>query len=129
MITRFVVVVALLFAFALAKRLYARWRAELHAEARPMPRVPQPLLAGADRTWVLFTTPFCGSCGTVEEQLRSFDPGARLVKVDATAEPHLADAFHVRAAPTVLLADASGTVQHRLVGPEAVTSWVRETVF
>jgi thioredoxin-related protein len=40
--------------------------------------------------------------------------------VDATREPHLADAFRVRTAPTIVLADAAGRVRQRLVGAEAV---------
>jgi thioredoxin-related protein len=48
-----------------------------------------------------------------------------VVKVDATLEAHLAEAFSVRSAPTVLLADADGTVQARLVGTEAVEEYVR----
>ena len=39
---------------------------------------------------------------------RTRRPG--VVKVDATREPHLADAFSIRSAPTVLLADGAGNV-------------------
>lgn len=123
-LTRLAVVVVLLFGFALAKRLYAAWRAGLHAEARPHPRVPAALLGGADRTWVVFTTPYCATCGPVEAQLRAHDPAANVVKVDATREPALAGAFHVRSAPTVILADEAGEVRERLVGPEAVAGYV-----
>lgn len=122
--TRLVIVVALLVGFALARRLYASWRTGLHHEARPHPILPHTLVEGAERTWVLFTTPFCGSCGPVEEQLRAHDPAARVVKVDATVEPDLAGAFHIRSAPTVLLADAAGEVRERLVGAAAVNAWV-----
>ena len=120
-----VVVVALLFGFALARRLYVQWRAGLHVERRPHPRVPGSLLDGAARTWVLFTTPYCASCRPVEEHLRAADPEARVVKIDSTREPSLAQAFHVRSAPTVLLADQSGQVRARLVGASAVRDHVR----
>src|SRR5205085_11399757 len=121
---RGVIVVALLVGFVIARRMYLQWRAGLHREERPHPRVPAALLDGAARTWVVFTTPFCASCGPVEQRLRQSDPDARVVKVDATRQPALADAFHVRSAPTVLLADHEGTVQARLVGASAVESYI-----
>ena len=120
LLVRALVVVAFLLAVGLVTRLYRARRAALVTEQPRHPRVPASLLAGAERTWVLFTTPYCASCGPVEEHLRAADPDARVVKVDATAEPHLADAFRVRTAPTVVLADAEGRVQTRLVGAEAV---------
>jgi hypothetical protein len=121
---RAVVVVGLLFGVGLLTRLYRRWRAGL-VTARPLhPAVPASLLAGASRTWVLFTTPYCAACGPVEARLRASDPGARVVKVDATREPHLADAFSIRSAPTALLADADGRVAARLVGAEAVDAYM-----
>lgn len=124
MIVRAIVVVVLLFAIALAARLYRSWRVRLQADRPTHPLVPASLLAGAERTWVVFTSPYCATCGPVEERLRASDPSARVVKVDATREPHLADAFSVRSAPTVLLADGAGNVTARLVGAEAVDSYV-----
>jgi thioredoxin-related protein len=47
-----------------------------------------------------------------------------VIKVDATREPHLADAFSVRSAPTVLLADGAGNVTARLVGADAVQEYL-----
>lgn len=123
-LARGVVVLVLLFAVALAARLYRQWRLRVQTAEPDHPTVPATLLAGADRTWVIFTTPFCATCGPVAERLEASDPGARVVKVDATREPHLADAFSVRSAPTVLLADGEGRVQARLVGAEAVDSYV-----
>lgn len=87
-------------------------------------RVPSHIVDGAERTWVVFTTPYCASCGPVTERLRTSDPEARIVTIDATEDPDLADAFAVRRAPTVLLADESGHVQARLVGPAAVEHYV-----
>ncbi len=124
MIIRAAVVVAILFAIALAARLYKAWRAGVRTEQPVHPVVPEALLAGAARTWVLFTSPYCATCGPVEARLRA--TGSHVVKIDATREPHLADAFSVRSAPTVLLADGAGNVTARLVGAEAVDSYVRK---
>ena len=117
---RAAVVVAILFVVALLNRLYRSWRAGLQDQPAPSARLPEALLVGGERTWVVFTTPWCASCGPVEQRLRASDPAAGLVKVDATREPLLAEAFGVRSTPTVLLADAEGRVQARLVGSSAV---------
>ena len=123
-LARAVVVVVLLFAVALGARLYRAWRSKVQDHQPDHPRIPETLLAGAARTWVLFTSPYCATCGPVEARLRAWDPDARVVKVDATREPSLADAFSIRSAPTVLLADGAGNVTARLVGAEAVTEYV-----
>ena len=123
-LARAIVVVVLLFAVALVTRLYRHWREGVRTDRPDHPVVPASLLAGAERTWVVFTTPYCATCGPVEARLRAADPGARVVKVDATREPHLADAFSIRSAPTVLLADGAGNVTARLVGAEAVDAYM-----
>jgi hypothetical protein len=82
--------------------------------------VPAELLGPGDRTWVLFRTPFCATCGPAAERLRADDPGAALVEIDATQRPDLADALGIAAAPTVLLAGPDGRVQVRLSVPRAV---------
>jgi hypothetical protein len=123
---RALVAVVVVFAIVLVARLYRGWRARAQAADAPPghhPLVPDSLRAGAERTWVLFTSPYCATCGPVEERLRASDPGARVVRVDATREPLLAKAFHVRSAPTAVLADADGRVQARLVGSQAVERW------
>ena len=124
LLARALIVVAILVAVALAARLYRSWRGRVQNHQPAHPRIPETLLAGAARTWVLFTSPYCATCGPVEARLRAWDPDARVVKVDATREPHLADAFFIRSAPTVLLADGAGNVTTRLVGAEAVTEYV-----
>src|SRR5215217_3068791 len=126
-LVRAVVVVSILFAVALGSRLYRSWRAGLQTVRPAHPTVPESILAGAARTWVVFTSPYCATCGPVEARLRDSDPEARVVKVDATREPHLADAFSIRSAPTVLLADGDGNVTARLVGPEAVDDYLAAT--
>ena len=123
-LARGVVVIVVLFAVALAARLYRSWRSGVETAQPVHPTVPESILAGAARTWVVFTSPYCATCGPVEARLRASDPDARVVKVDATREPHLAGAFSIRSAPTVLLADGAGNVTARLVGAEAVAEYV-----
>lgn len=120
MLLRALVVVAFLLVLALATRLYRARRAAMVAEQPDHPLVPASLLGGGERTWVLFTTPYCATCRPVEEHLRAADPHSTVVLVDATREPHLAEAFRVRTAPTIVLADATGRVRQRLVGADAV---------
>lgn len=124
-LARGIVVLVLLLAVALAVRLYRQWRTAVQTAEPGHPAVPEALRAGAERTWVIFTSPFCASCGPVADRLQASDPGARVVKVDATREPLLADAFSVRSAPTAILADGEGRVRARLVGAEAVAEYVR----
>lgn len=124
MATRLLVVAVLVAAFAVAPLLHRRRLQRLDARPAPATALPPALVAGAHRTWVLFTTPWCATCGPVEERLRAHDPDARIVRVDATEERELAGAMGVRRAPTVLLADSSGNVRTRLVGPEAVDRYV-----
>ena len=123
---RLAVVVLFAAAFAAAAVLWRRRQASLQHGPAPAdhPPVPAALLDGADRTWVLFTTPLCAMCGPVEERLRATEPDANVVKVDATRRPDLAGAYSVRSAPTVLLADGEGRVQARLVGAAAVEQYL-----
>jgi glutaredoxin len=118
------IVAVILVGLVMGRRLYVQRQARLQRGPDRSPRVPSELLGDADRTWVVFTTPFCASCGPVKEQLAAQDPDAEIVTVDATREPHLADAFEVRSAPTVLLADATGEVLTRLVGAPAVRDYL-----
>lgn len=121
---KFLVVGLIVVGLVVARRMYVQWQARQQRTPASSPRVPSELLGRGDRTWVVFTTPFCASCGPVKEQLAALDPSAEIVTVDATREPHLADAFSVRSAPTVLLADTAGTVQARLVGAPAVRDYL-----
>ncbi|HUP84086.1 MAG TPA: thioredoxin family protein [Acidimicrobiales bacterium] len=122
---KFVIVAVIVVGLIIGRRMYAASRQRLQGPVPTIPRVPTELLTdGAARTWVVFTTPYCASCGPVKEQLALDDPSAGIVTVDATREPHLADAFSVRSAPTVLLADSDGAVQARLVGAPAVRDYL-----
>jgi len=122
---RILVVAAIVFALVFARGWYLRYRAALQAARPHHPRLPEQLRhPSAARTWVVFTTPYCASCGPVRDRLVEADPDAHVVTVDATREPALADAYSVRTAPTVLLADAEGKVIDRFVGAEAVTRYL-----
>jgi hypothetical protein len=121
-VVRAIVVITIVVAVLLATRLYRAWRMRIGADTEPVPHLPGELLEG-DRTWVVFTTPYCATCDPVVEALEGH--GDRVVKVDATREPRLADDFRIKAAPTALLADATGAVQTRLVGADAVRDYVR----
>ena len=121
---KFVLVAAIVLGLIIGRRVYVQYQARLHAPKVVTRRVPPELLDGSARTWIVFTTPLCASCGPVKDQLAAEDPSARIVTVDATREPHLADAFEVRSAPTVVLADARGEVQARLVGAPAVRNYL-----
>jgi hypothetical protein len=121
-----VAAISVVLLLVLVRRFVRQRRAEMANPPRTAPVVPSRFLAGADRTWVVFTTPYCASAGAVEAHLRAHDPGARLVEIDATTEPYLAGVFDIRHAPTVLLADATGGVRARLVGADAVEAYVRK---
>ena len=121
---KLLVVAALVAALVVGRRYFLRRQAALQRDRGPHPRVPSSLLAGAPRTWVVFTTPYCASCEPVRRKLAEADPTARVVTVDATREPALAGAFRVRSAPTVLLADGAGEISTRLVGAGAVSDYL-----
>ena len=121
---RLLVVACILLALLVARRAHLAWRRRLASDRRPLPSLPPSLVEGADRTWVVFTTPYCANCGPVTERIRNADPGAGVVTLDAGRHHELARAFHVRAAPTVVLADAEGRVLHRLVGAPAVDAYL-----
>lgn len=122
---KYLIVGAILVLLVFARGWYFRYRARVQAHRPDHPLLPEQLRhPSALRTWVVFTTPFCASCGPVKERLATTDPDAHIVTVDATREPHLADAFSVRSAPTVLLADATGQVTERFVGADAVNRYL-----
>lgn len=96
------------------------WAARLAAIRRPTHS-----WTGTGRTWLVFTTPFCASCGPAAERLRKGDPATPVVTVDAFEEHTLAAAYRVRSAPTALLVDEAGVVEERLVGLSAVQRYAR----
>ena len=120
MIVRLVVVlavVAVAFAARVALDRRRRWSGE---EALPGARFPAWVTDGAERTWVVFTTPYCASCGPIVAHLGAADPVARVVTVDASHQLDLARDFAVRRAPTVFEADGRGNPLRRFSGADAV---------
>lgn len=118
--TRAIVVVGVLVAVAGMAVAYARARArDAERGGAGLPPLPEHLRR-ASTTWVIFTTPHCATCGTVEATLSRTFPDHAVVKVDATVDVELADRYAVRRAPTVLRADGLGAITDRLVGADAV---------
>lgn len=122
MTLRLLIVAALLVAFVAGRIAYDRRRRRIAGDDGPVPRLPGHLVDSAEATWVVFTTPYCASCGPVVDRLQGH---GSVVTVDATREPELADAFRIRSAPTVLLADSAGAVQGRFVGAAAVDAYLQ----
>ncbi len=125
------VVIAIVATVLLARRLLAQ--AVRRRTANTAPRrigavLPARLTTGSERTWVVFTTPWCATCDPVVERLRVVDPGGRVLKLDATVERTLADSLGIRSAPTTVLADGHGTVVAQLVGAAAVGDYLAGTI-
>ena len=123
---RGIAVLFLVFLVVLAKRMLhqkmaTRRRRQPHAAAT----LPATVTAGRDRTWVLFTTPFCATCRQVEAQLARHDPHTPVVRIDASRETELAARFAVMTAPTLLLAGGDGVVLGHYVGTEAAIAAAR----
>lgn len=83
-------------------------------------RVPAELLGDGDRTWIVFSTPYCATCGPVEAQLRQRFPTDDVRRADVEAFASTAAELGVRRAPTVVRVDQLGVVDLLLAGPEAV---------
>lgn len=120
MTDRLFIVGALLLLVVLANAVYRRWRISL---AQPVDTPPfsaelmgDATVDGAPHAWIVFTTPYCASCGPVMDRIGTVDPGAPIVTVNVGDRPDLADRFSVRTAPTVFLAGSDGSVRARLVG-------------
>lgn len=121
------VVLGLLFLIALVRRLLKQAmdrRTQNVGPRRAGAALPAHITAGADRTWVVFTTPWCATCDPVVDRLRAADPDGRVLKLDATVERSLAESLGIRSAPTTVLADVDGTVRAQLVGPAAVGDYL-----
>jgi hypothetical protein len=122
------IVAGLVVVLLLAGALYRRYQAGVAQDRGPVPRLPDHLVAGAASTWVVFTTEYCATCEPLCQRLRAAHPDSAVVKVDAADRPDLARAFRIQRAPTALLADSTGAVSARLVGPEAVDDYLRARV-
>lgn len=131
LVPRVALILFVTFGLALAWRAFrqrrSRWR---HGRPgrRPfshLPLVPAQVLRGADRTWVVFTTPDCAPCRAVAQRLRTSEPASQVTEVDTRSEPRLAEAFRVDQVPAVLLANRYGQVEARLVGLAAINAALR----
>lgn len=75
---------------------------------------------GADVTLVQFSTEYCSRCPGVARTLAvladDHDADVRHVEIDLTHDAALADRFHVRQTPTVLVIDATGRTAGRIAG-------------
>jgi hypothetical protein len=127
---RLLVVATVLVMVVVVARVYRRHRARAAsgvATAGPL-TVPARLAGSSDRTWVVFTSPYCASCGPLVDLLRRSDPGAAVVTVDAGRDPSLTREFGVLSAPTTILAGADGRVIERFVGSRAVHRFLHDTL-
>jgi len=71
---------------------------------------------------LVFTTEFCAVCPKVVEQISTQRPDDSVLVLDVAEHLHLASAYKVRRAPTVVRADADGSVIVRMAGADAVRS-------
>ncbi len=117
MLTRLVVVAVLAAVVAVVA-----WRARRPADTTDAAgrRVPSELVGDTDRTWIVFSTPFCATCGPVEEQLRQRFPEHDVRRADVEQWAATAIDLGVRRAPTVVRVDRAGSVDLVLAGPDAV---------
>ncbi len=81
-------------------------------------------LRGPGRTWVVFSTEFCATCGPVAARLRFLHPDDTVRTVMVEGEAALTDTYAVRTAPTLLEVDRDGNVVHSVAGAEPVLRYV-----
>ncbi len=81
--------------------------------------VPSALRTGRP-LWLVFTTEFCAVCPRVVEQISVQQPNDSVVVLNVAEHLDLASAYKVRRAPTVIHAEADGSVIVRLAGADAV---------
>lgn len=121
---RLLIVATLLAFFVLAKIVHDRRRSGL-ADRSTVEHPSLPVrFRGSGRTWVVFATEYCATCGPVVERLGRLHPADTVVKILVEDEPALAESFSVRTAPTVLEVDPSGEVAHSVAGTEPVLAYV-----
>ncbi|MWV60243.1 hypothetical protein GRS92_15530 [Rathayibacter sp. VKM Ac-2754] len=76
-------------------------------------------MLGGVATVVQFSTEFCTRCPAVHRMLADISrqrPGVVHLDVDLTHRADLADRFHVRQTPTLLVLDADGVPRTRIGG-------------
>lgn len=115
MLERFIIVIALA-AIVVVASLVTRARARrrvAQASRTPAPGALLARLALTSPTIVEFCGPRCPSCRQQEAVLERLTQklAARVVKIDATQEPELADALAVSTVPSTVLIDRDRTVR------------------
>lgn len=131
LVPRAALILFVCFALALAWRAFRQRHAPRRKARRQkgpfsrLPLVPAAVMRGADRTWVVFTTPDCLPCVDIAQRLRAAEPSAQVTEIDIRHEPRMADAFGVRQLPAILRANRYGQVEARLIGWGAIDSAVR----
>lgn len=123
---RIAVVVALVALFVVGRVLMDRRRdAIADRSGIAHPTLPADLV-GPERTWIVFATQYCATCGPVIDRLRALHPDQTVHKVLVEERQALAAEHQVRTAPTVLEVDAAGTVVRSVAGAEPVLAYVSE---
>ncbi len=121
---RVLVVVGLVALLVVATRLYRRRSAALADRSGIVhPALPHHL-RGPGRTWIVFATQFCATCGPVVDRLGHLHPDDTVRKVLVEDDTALADAYAIRTAPTVLEVDAAGTVVRSVAGADHVLRFI-----
>jgi hypothetical protein len=126
LVPRVALILFVSFGLVLAWRAFrqrrSRWRNRRPGKSpfSHLPLVPAQVMRGADRTWVVFTTPDCASCRAIATRLRASEPASHVTEVDTRSEPRLAEAFLVHQLPAVILANRYGQVEARLIGLSAI---------
>jgi hypothetical protein len=112
-VTERLLIVLALAAIVLAVALLLRARARRAASALVGQPVPEPLRArlGASPAIVYFYGPHCGSCIQQARELDALEPACRIVRLDATREPALADALRVATVPATAVVDRAGRLR------------------
>lgn len=116
---RVLAVLAVLSLLAAARPLLTRSRRRADDAALPDEHLVEHAVVGAARTWIVFTTPYCATCGPVIDEIGRSFPDDGLVTLDASEHHALADRLGVRRSPTVFEIDAEGSVVSRTIGAEA----------
>lgn len=123
--TRVLVVAVLVGLFVGAKVAYDRRAARLAAvPVDDLPVVPAEM-RGPGRTWLVFATEYCATCGPVAAALEHRYPGDTMRLLYVEEHGDLAATLDVRTAPTVFEVAPDGTIDRRLAGAAAATELQR----
>jgi hypothetical protein len=116
---RVLAVLAVLSLIAAARPMLARSHRRADNAELPDVHLADFVVPGTPRTWVVFTTPYCATCGPLMDEIEHALPDDGVVGVDATDHPDLTGHLGVRRSPTVFEIDPQGRVIDRMIGAEA----------